>query len=414
MGDKIGYLNKAVVALQRLPLQVVAQSKYYRTEPIGYRDQDSFINIALMIQSDLSAADVIDHINHIEQQLDRKRIIRWGPRTIDIDIIWINGESYDDDRLIVPHPRAMERAFVVKPMLDLPIDDQQLYKQLQIALDAVSEQIVVEHNPNVKALNPSHRTTITVGSKIIGADSPIIIAGPCSVESEEQIDLMAKTMASYGVDILRGGVFKPRTSPYDFQGLGFEGLGYLKNASLKYGIPFVTEVMDVSTLERVAEMADIIQIGARNMYNYPLLKAVGTLKKPVLLKRGLSATIKEWVLAAEYIASMGNDQIILCERGIRSFDNYTRNTLDLAAIPIMQAETGLPVIADPSHGTGLRELIAPMSHAAIAAGADGLMIEVHHDPDRALSDGPQSIRLETLKALLAQLNDISQCFTKKK
>jgi 3-deoxy-7-phosphoheptulonate synthase len=220
---------------------------------------------------------------------------------------------------------------------------------------------------------------------------PIFIAGPCSVESREQIISTAMALKDKGVHILRGGVFKPRTSPYDFQGLGEEGLKYLKEASELTGLPIITEVMDEQNLGMILESADIIQIGSRNMHNYSLLKAVGKIDKPVLLKRGMSATIKEWVMAAEYIAASGNKNIILCERGIRTFDTYTRNTLDLAAVPIMKSETGLPVIVDPSHATGKRELIGPMSKAAIACGADGLMIEVHIDPDSALCDGPQSL-----------------------
>jgi 3-deoxy-7-phosphoheptulonate synthase len=205
------------------------------------------------------------------------------------------------------------------------------------------------------------------------------------------------------VHILRGGVFKPRTSPYAFQGLGEQGLVYMSKAAKVAGLPIVTEVMQESQLDFVLNYADMIQIGSRNMYNYGLLKEVGRTQVPVLLKRGMSATIKEWVLAAEYIASMGNTNIVLCERGIRTYDSYTRNTLDIAAIPIMHHETGLPIIVDPSHGTGIRSLVLPMSKAALAAGADGLMIEVHPDPDFALSDGPQSIPLADFGDLLKDI-----------
>ncbi len=256
---------------------------------------------------------------------------------------------------------------------------------------------------SIKALNPNEKTQITIGDVVIGNGTPVIFAGPCAVESEEQIYIIAKHLKRIGVHVLRGGVFKPRTSPYAFQGLGEEGLKYMSAAARSVGLPIVTEVMQESQLDLVLQYADIIQIGSRNMYNYGLLKEVGRTQTPVLLKRGMSATIKEWVLAAEYIASMGNDNIILCERGIRTYDDYTRNTLDLAAVPIMQAETGLPVIVDPSHGTGIRRLIEPMSKAALACGADGLMIEVHPDPDFALSDGPQSIPLDEFENMIFRI-----------
>ncbi|BEP29765.1 hypothetical protein HLPR_20960 [Helicovermis profundi] len=227
--------------------------------------------------------------------------------------------------------------------------------------------------------------------KIGGNNKPIFIAGPCSVESREQVIETAIQLKERGCDVLRGGAFKPRTSPYDFQGLGEEGLKYLKEASEITNLPIVTELMDETSLDMILEYADIIQIGSRNMYNYSLLKVVGGVNKPVLLKRGMSATIREWAYAAEYIAAYGNKNIILCERGIRSFDSYTRNTLDISAVPIMKQETGLPVIVDPSHGTGIKSLIKPMSRASIASGADGLMIEVHFKPENALSDGFQSL-----------------------
>lgn len=245
-----------------------------------------------------------------------------------------------------------------------------------------------------KILNGEKRV-IELGDLKIGiGEKPVFISGPCSVESREQIMATAMALKGKGLDILRGGVFKPRTSPYEFQGLGLEGLKMLRKAGDAAGVPIITELMEESELEEVAKYADIIQIGSRNMYNYSLLKTVGKIDKPVLLKRGMSATIKEWIMAAEYIAMSGNTNIILCERGIRSYDTYTRNTLDLAAVPIMQMETGLPVIVDPSHGTGLRNLIGPMSKAALAVGACGIMVEVHIRPDEALSDGPQSLTPE--------------------
>ncbi|SNT03352.1 3-deoxy-D-arabinoheptulosonate-7-phosphate synthase [Anaerovirgula multivorans] len=256
---------------------------------------------------------------------------------------------------------------------------------------------------NKKILN-GEKVIVKIGSRNIGGTNPpIFIAGPCSVESKEQIHEAAFALKEIGVDVLRGGVFKPRTSPYAFQGLGIQGLEYLKEAGEATGLPIVTELMDEGHMEIVGEYADIIQIGSRNMFNYSLLKAIGGLKQPILLKRGMCATIEEWMMAAEYIALHGNKNIILCERGIRSYDTYTRNTLDLAAVPIMQKETGLPIIVDPSHGTGIKELIEPMSKAALACGADGLMIEVHPDPSCALSDGHQSLNFEEYRKIREQL-----------
>ncbi len=252
-----------------------------------------------------------------------------------------------------------------------------------------------------------NKKTVAVGNLIFGGARPIIIAGPCAVESAEQIDQMAARLRQLGVDMLRGGIFKPRTSPYDFQGLGMAGLDYLTAAARRHNLPFITEVMAIEHLEVVAERCDMIQIGARNMYNYPLLKAVGKLNKPVLLKRAFSATLREWRLAAEHIIAAGNRQVVLCERGIRSFDDATRNTLDIAAVPLMQRSTGLPVIVDPSHATGRSDLIDVMSCAAVAAGADGLMIEVHADPANALSDGPQSVKLSDFNDVLAAIRQIA-------
>ncbi|SHJ97672.1 3-deoxy-7-phosphoheptulonate synthase [Paramaledivibacter caminithermalis] len=248
---------------------------------------------------------------------------------------------------------------------------------------------------------------VTAGKLNIGGDNPpVMIAGPCAVESREQVMETALALKEVGVDILRGGVFKPRTSPYTFQGLGLKGLQYLKEAGERIGVPIVTELMDEKNLDAVVEYSDIVQIGSRNMYNYSLLKEIGGINKPVILKRGMSASIKEWVMAAEYIAAYGNKNIILCERGIRTFEVYTRNTLDLAAVPIMKCETGLPVIVDPSHGTGHRQLILPMSKAALACGANGLMIEVHIDPKKALSDGQQSITPEEYQKVYLEINKL--------
>jgi 3-deoxy-7-phosphoheptulonate synthase len=240
----------------------------------------------------------------------------------------------------------------------------------------------------------------------IGGDDVVLMAGPCSVESEEQILGVARHLRDAGATILRGGAFKPRTSPYAFQGLGVRGLELL--ARSETGMAIVTEALETDTVAAVAEYADIIQIGARNMQNYPLLRRAGKTGKPILLKRGLSATIKELLLSAEYILAEGNGQVILCERGIRSFDDQTRNLLDLTAIPVVKALSHLPIIADPSHGTGVRAKVMPMARAAVAAGADGLMIEVHPNPDRALSDGAQSLWPEQFRELVGQVGMIAQ------
>lgn len=241
---------------------------------------------------------------------------------------------------------------------------------------------------------------VRVGNLIIGGDQTTVIAGPCSVESEAQILRIAESAVKMGADILRGGIFKPRTNPHDFQGMGLEGLEYLLEAKRRTGLPIITELMDASYLDIFEAHVDIIQIGSRNMYNYSLLKAVGETRKPVLLKRGFSATIKEWIFAAEHIAKGGNDQIIFCERGIRTFEDYTRNTLDLTAVPIIQKETGLPIIVDPSHGTGIRDMVSVMSKAAVAAGANGLLIEAHYDPDQSISDKLQTVSMETLEEII--------------
>lgn len=246
-------------------------------------------------------------------------------------------------------------------------------------------------------------SVIAVGSARIGGPELAVMAGPCSVESREQIVAAARSVRSAGAQFLRGGAFKPRSSPYSFQGMKEEGLVLLREAREKTGLAVVTEVKDTGTLPAVAEVADVLQIGARNMSNFSLLEAVGELRKPVLLKRGIAATIEELLMAAEYIASRGNLQIILCERGIRTFETATRNTLDLNAIPVLKRLTHLPVIVDPSHGVGMWEAVPAMSMAAIAAGADGLMIEVHPDPASALSDGAQSLKPSRFTALM---NDI--------
>ena len=235
-----------------------------------------------------------------------------------------------------------------------------------------------------------------------------VIAGPCSVESEKQIVTAAVQVAAAGATALRGGAFKPRSSPYSFQGLGKRGLELLRLAQRESGLPIVTEALDEEGAHIVAEYADCIQIGARNMQNYSLLRAVGRIGKPVLLKRGMAATITDLLLSAEYILAEGNERVILCERGVRSFDTATRNLLDLTAIPLVQKLSHLPIIADPSHGTGLRDKVVPMARAAVAAGADGIIVEVHPDPDRALSDGGQSLYPEQFAGLVSDLRAIAQ------
>ena len=241
----------------------------------------------------------------------------------------------------------------------------------------------------------------------VGGDEVIVMAGPCSVETEEQIAAAAAAVKKAGAKILRGGAFKPRSSPYSFQGLGEDGLRMMRAAADAEGLKVVSEVMDVSQIELVAGYADILQVGARNMQNYTLLRELGKARTPVLLKRGIAATIEEWLLSAEYVLAGGNTDVILCERGIRTFESYTRNTLDISAIPVIQKLSHLPIIADPSHGTGLRDKVAPMARAAIAAGADGLIIEVHPDPDHALSDGAQSIFPPQFDRLMAELRIIA-------
>ena len=246
-------------------------------------------------------------------------------------------------------------------------------------------------------------TRISLAGNEIGGEAVFVIAGPCSVEGEEMLQSTAEHVRAAGASALRGGAFKPRTSPYSFKGLGERGLELLAETRARTGLPVVTEVMDTRQAELVAGYADVLQIGARNMQNFALLTEVGRLQRPVLLKRGMSATIKDLLLAAEYVMSQGNPDVILCERGIRTFETATRNTFDLAAIPVLKRETHLPVIADPSHAGGIRELVAPLSYAAVAAGADGLMVEVHPEPEMATSDGDQSLTFGQFDALMAGL-----------
>ena len=250
-------------------------------------------------------------------------------------------------------------------------------------------------------------TVITIGDVRIGGDEVIVMAGPCSAESEEQVEASAAAVKRAGAKVLRGGAFKPRSSPYSFQGLGEEGLRLLRSAADRHNLLLISEVMDISQLELIERYSHILQVGARNMQNFTLLRELGYSKVPVMLKRGISATIEEWLLSAEYILSGGNTNVMLCERGIRTFESFTRNTLDISAIPVIQQLSHLPIIVDPSHGTGKRDKVAPMARAAVAAGCDGLIIEVHNDPDHALSDGAQSMFPAQFDRVMAELRIIA-------
>jgi 3-deoxy-7-phosphoheptulonate synthase len=250
-------------------------------------------------------------------------------------------------------------------------------------------------------------TVVTIGDVRIGGDEVIVVAGPCSAESETQVMTTTAAVKRAGAKLLRGGAFKPRSSPYSFQGLGEEGLQFLRQAANHYDLKLVSEVMDLSQIELMDRYVDVYQVGARNMQNFTLLRELGRVRKPVLLKRGIAATIEEWLLSSEYVLAGGNTAVILCERGIRTFENYTRNTLDISAIPVVKKLCHLPVFVDPSHGTGRRDKVAPMARAAVAAGADGLLIEVHCDPDKALSDGAQSLFPTQFDQLMAELRIIA-------
>lgn len=253
-----------------------------------------------------------------------------------------------------------------------------------------------------------HKTVIHLTEAVtVGGSDLLIVGGPCSVENAAQMEAIASQLATAPVQALRGGVYKPRTSPYDFQGLGLEGLAILKQTYERYGLPVITEVMAISQIEDVAAHANVLQVGSRNMQNFDLLKALGSVNKPIVLKRGLSATVEEFVMAAEYILSHGNPNVILCERGIRSFDSYTRNVLDLGAVVALKQITHLPVIVDPSHAAGKRELVADLARAAVACGADGVMVECHPEPEQSISDARQTISLDDMVALVRSLSPIA-------
>jgi 3-deoxy-7-phosphoheptulonate synthase len=251
-------------------------------------------------------------------------------------------------------------------------------------------------------------TVVKIRDVEIGANQVVVMAGPCSVETRDQIEAAAEAVAKGGAKVIRGGAFKPRSSPYSFQGLGEEGLKMMRDSADRHNLLVVSEVMDQTQIPLLCDYADILQVGARNMQNFNLLRELGTIRKPILLKRGISATIEELLLSAEYILSGGNYDVILCERGIRTFENATRNTMDISAIPVVKALSHLPIVADPSHGTGRRDKVLPMARAAVAAGADGLLVEVHHDPDHALSDGAQSLRPQQFAELMDQLRLIAR------
>jgi 3-deoxy-7-phosphoheptulonate synthase len=302
--------------------------------------------------------------------------------------------------------KGAERTIV--GVVGAPNDKETLLAQFA-QLDGVESVVPISRSFKLVSREArADRTIVHVRAGVeFGGTTLAICAGPCSVESRDQLRVTAEAVSRAGANVLRGGAFKPRTSPYAFQGLGEDGLKFLREAADAYGLAVVTEVLDPRDVELVARHADVLQIGARNMQNYTLLREVGGVRKPVLLKRGIAATIDEWLMAAEYVYVAGNHDIVLCERGIRSYDTYTRNLLDLAAVPVVQGLTHLPVIVDPSHGTGVRALVAPMSLAAVAAGADGLIVEVHPNPAAAFSDGPQSLTPASFSELMERLRPVA-------
>ncbi len=318
--------------------------------------------------------------------------------------------SFIKERELTPHiSRGTERTII-----GIIGDERKFTQEMLEALPGVEQVLpILQPFKLVGREIKKEDTVIKVRDIRIGQGYFAVIAGPCSVEGRDSFLEIARIAHEAGANILRGGAFKPRTSPYDFQGMGEEGLKIMAEARDLTGMPIVTEVMDTRNMALVAQYADIIQIGARNMQNFALLKEAGKIKKPVMLKRGMSSTIKEWLMSAEYILKEGNSQVILCERGIRTFDTMTRNTLDLCAVPVIKHLTHLPIIVDPSHATGKWRWIAPMAKAAVAAGADGLMVEVHQDPPNAFSDGAQSLLPEKFKMLMDDLKPCLEFFEKK-
>ena len=293
----------------------------------------------------------------------------------------------------------------------------QVFPELRDTLELLPgvEQVIPVSKPYKLASREFHPqdTLVKINGLTIGSNEIVVMAGPCAIESEEQLFATAQAVKAAGATVLRGGAFKPRTSPYQFRGLGENGLKMLAQAGKENQMPIITEVMAPEHVDLVASYADILQIGTRNMQNFILLDEVGKTKKPVLLKRGLSSNFQEWLLAAEYILAQGNEQVILCERGIRTFETYTRNTMDISAIPIIKKVSHLPIIADPSHATGKWYLVPPLALAAVAAGADGLLIEVHPNPDLALADGPQSLTFDNFRLLMSQLVLVAEAMNRK-
>lgn len=329
-------------------------------------------------------------------------VMKPGATGVEIDAVMKRAEQMGAKT----HPIYGESRTVVALVGDLTGVDREVFDEMNGV--AHTMRIQEQHKLTNRSIRPDN-TIINVGNGVrIGGNEVIIMAGPCSVESRDQIVETAIALKAAGAKVLRGGAFKPRTSPYDFQGLGEEGLKYLAEAREITGLPIITEVMTVEQVPLVTEYADILQIGARNMQNYGLLNAVGKVNRPVMLKRGMSGLVKELLMCAEYIASNGNYNIMLCERGIRTYETATRNTFDLNAIPVLKQSSHLPVVADPSHGTGYREYVPAMAKAAVAAGADALIIEVHTDPDKAMSDGRQTISVETFASLVQDLRRIAE------
>ena len=286
--------------------------------------------------------------------------------------------------------------------------NRQFDPRLIEVLDGVQEvlRITEPYKLASRTFRP-HNTVVTIGDVRIGGDEVVVMAGPCSAETDEQVEASAAAVKNAGAKVFRGGAFKPRSSPYSFQGLGEPGLKMLRAAADRHDLRLITEVMEIGQIEVVERYSDIFQVGARNMQNFSLLRELGRTRKPVMVKRGISATIEEWLLSAEYVLAGGNTDVMLCERGIRTFESYTRNTLDISAIPVVQKLSHLPVIVDPSHGTGRRDKVAAMARASVAAGADGLIIEVHNDPDHARSDGAQSMFPQQFERLMAELRIIA-------
>jgi 3-deoxy-7-phosphoheptulonate synthase len=328
-------------------------------------------------------------------------VLKSGSTQADIDHI---SEKLHDKGLKVHVSQGEERTIIGA------IGDERILREAALAAYPAVEKVLPILKPFKLASRDFHKedSRVKVGNAVIGDDDVTVIAGPCSVETREGLLEVARSVKKSGARLLRGGAFKPRSSPYSFQGLGEEGLKYLAEAREETGLGVVTELMDPRDAELVDRYADMIQIGARNMSNFNLLKEVGKLKKPVLLKRGLSSTVKEWLMSAEYILDEGNMEVILCERGVRTFETDTRNTLDLSCVPLIQTMSHLPIIVDPSHAVGRADLVSPMCMAAVAAGTDGLLIEVHENPEEALCDGPQSLRLTEFKSLMKSLKVLAK------